>query len=189
MTHRAWYVSAGCPLAVGPGCSRTSDFLLLPQQLTVLLLPVLHVDQQRDEAVLHLFCKTQNSKVFVGFKDQTQNVLHLFIHELLLEQSVLSTVKNTRWLFVIEANNIVEIKLQVIHWPPSPTQRCERCSLFSLHIRCSNDWTVSKSSFYHSKAALQLSISAVLCDWSWLKNHVNPINNSVFFVLFFWTSS
>lgn len=120
MTHRAWYVSAGCPLAVGPGCSRTSDFLLLPQQLTVLLLPVLHVDQQRDEAVLHLFCKTQNSKVFVGFKDQTQNVLHLFIHELLLEQSVLSTVKNTRWLFVIEANNIVEIKLQVIHWPPSP---------------------------------------------------------------------
>lgn len=55
MTHRARYVRAGGPLAVGPGCGRASDFLLLPQQLTVLLLPVLHVDQQRDEAVLHLF--------------------------------------------------------------------------------------------------------------------------------------
>lgn len=54
MTHRARYVRAGCPLAIGPGCGCTPDFLLLPQQLTVLLLPVLHVDQQRDEAVLHL---------------------------------------------------------------------------------------------------------------------------------------
>ena len=54
MTHRAWYVRAVCPLAVGPGCRCTPDFLLLPQQLAVLLLPVLHVDQQRDEAVLHL---------------------------------------------------------------------------------------------------------------------------------------
>lgn len=55
MTHRAGYVRAGGPLAVGPGCGRASDFLLLPQQLAVLLLPVLHVDQQRNEAVLHLF--------------------------------------------------------------------------------------------------------------------------------------
>lgn len=54
MTHRARYVRAGCPLAVGSGCGCTSDFLLLPQQLTVLLLSVLHVNQQRDEAVLHL---------------------------------------------------------------------------------------------------------------------------------------
>lgn len=55
LTHRAWYVRAGCPLAVGACCGCASDFLLLPQQLTVLLLPVLHVDQQRNEAVLHLF--------------------------------------------------------------------------------------------------------------------------------------
>lgn len=55
MTHRAWYVRAGCPLAIRPGCRRTSDLLLLPQQLAVLLLSVLHIDQQRDEAVLHLF--------------------------------------------------------------------------------------------------------------------------------------
>lgn len=46
MSHRARYVRAGCPLAVGSGCSRTSDFLLLSQQLAMLLLSVLHVDQQ-----------------------------------------------------------------------------------------------------------------------------------------------
>lgn len=29
MTHRAWYVCAGCPLAIRTGCSHTSDLLLL----------------------------------------------------------------------------------------------------------------------------------------------------------------
>lgn len=55
VTHRARDVRAARPLAVGPGAARTSDLLPLAQQLAVLLLSVLHVDQQRDEAVLHLF--------------------------------------------------------------------------------------------------------------------------------------
>lgn len=54
VTHRSRDVRARRSLAVGPGCCGASDFLLFPQQLPVLLLPVLHVDQQRDEAVLHL---------------------------------------------------------------------------------------------------------------------------------------
>lgn len=53
VTHRSLDVCARS-LAVGPGCGGAPDFLLFPQQLPVLLLPVLHVDQQRDEAVLHL---------------------------------------------------------------------------------------------------------------------------------------
>lgn len=70
MTHRARYVRAGCPLAVGPGRGRgrAPDFLLFAQQLAVLLLPVLHVDEQRDEAVLHL----------VGFKSTTLEHLRYF---------------------------------------------------------------------------------------------------------------
>lgn len=58
MTHRSRDVRASGSLAVGPGCRRASDFLLFAQQLPVLLLPVLHVDQQRDEAVLHLELET-----------------------------------------------------------------------------------------------------------------------------------
>lgn len=58
MTHRSRDVRARRSLAVGPGCCGASDFLLFPQQLPVLLLPVLHVDQQRDEAVLHLDLET-----------------------------------------------------------------------------------------------------------------------------------
>lgn len=58
MTHRSRDVRAAGPLAVGPGRRRASDFLLFAQQLPVLLLPVLHVDQQRDEAVLHLGLET-----------------------------------------------------------------------------------------------------------------------------------
>lgn len=54
VTHRAGYVRAGRPLAVGPRRSRVPDFLLLPQQLAVLLLSVLHFNEQWDEAVLHL---------------------------------------------------------------------------------------------------------------------------------------
>lgn len=54
VTHRARYVCAARPLAVGATCRRASDLLLLAQQLAVLLLSVLHVDEQRDEAVLHL---------------------------------------------------------------------------------------------------------------------------------------
>lgn len=65
VTHRSRDVGAGGPLAVGPGCRRASDFLLFALQLPVLLLPVLHVDQQRDEAVLHLGLQT----VFKGGKD------------------------------------------------------------------------------------------------------------------------
>lgn len=68
-THRSRDVRAGAPLAVGPGCRGASDFLLLAQQLPVLLLPVLHVDQQRDEAVLHLHLET-------GFKDRTGGQFH-----------------------------------------------------------------------------------------------------------------
>lgn len=109
MTHRAWYVRAGRPLAVGPGCSRTSDFLLLAQQLTVLLLPVLHVDQQRDETVLHLIFFPPQTELNVSFSNGT-----LFIHTLLLEESILSTVKNTLWLFSTEADYTVEMKLQAL---------------------------------------------------------------------------
>lgn len=58
VTHRARDVRAGGPLAVGPRRGRAADFLLLAQQLAVLLLPVLHVDEQRDEAVLHLGSRT-----------------------------------------------------------------------------------------------------------------------------------
>lgn len=61
MTHRAGYMRAGGPLAVWPRRNRTSDFLLLPQQLAVLLLSVLHIDQQRYEAVLHLRANTQTN--------------------------------------------------------------------------------------------------------------------------------
>lgn len=68
VTHRARYVRAGWPLAVGPGRGRAPDFLLFAQQLAVLLLPVLHVDEQRDEAVLHL----------VGFKGTTRKHLRYF---------------------------------------------------------------------------------------------------------------
>lgn len=68
-THRSRDVRAGASLAVGPGCRRASDFLLLAQQLPVLLLPVLHVDQQRDEAVLHLRLET-------GFKERTGGEFH-----------------------------------------------------------------------------------------------------------------
>lgn len=64
MTHRAGYVRAGRPLAVGPRHSGASDFLLLPQQLAVLLLSVLHVDEQRDEAVLHLCARAQKKKPY-----------------------------------------------------------------------------------------------------------------------------
>lgn len=56
VTHRSRDVRARASLAVGPGRCAASDFLLLAQQLPVLLLPVLHVDEQRDEAVLHLKC-------------------------------------------------------------------------------------------------------------------------------------
>lgn len=59
VTHRSRDVRARRPLAVGPGCGGAPDFLLFPQQLPVLLLPVLHVDQQRDEAVLHLDTETR----------------------------------------------------------------------------------------------------------------------------------
>lgn len=58
VTHRSRDVRARGSLAVGPGCRGASDFLPFPQQLPVLLLPVLHVDQQRDEAVLHLDLQT-----------------------------------------------------------------------------------------------------------------------------------
>lgn len=58
VTHRSWDVRARRSLAVGPGCGGASDFLLFPQQLPVFLLPVLHLDQQRDEAVLHLELET-----------------------------------------------------------------------------------------------------------------------------------
>lgn len=58
VTHRARDVRAGGPLAVGPRRGRAADFLPLAQQLAVLLLPVLHVDEQRDEAVLHLGSRT-----------------------------------------------------------------------------------------------------------------------------------
>lgn len=58
VTHRSRDVRARRSLAVGPGCRSASDFLLFPQQLPVLLLPVLHVDQQRDEAVLYLDLQT-----------------------------------------------------------------------------------------------------------------------------------
>lgn len=58
VTHRSRDVRARRSLAVGSGCRRASDFLLFPQQLPVLLLPVLHVDQQRDEAVLNLDLET-----------------------------------------------------------------------------------------------------------------------------------
>lgn len=57
-THRSRDVRARRSLAVGPGGGGAPDFLLFPQQLPVLLLPVLHVDQQRDEAVLHLDTET-----------------------------------------------------------------------------------------------------------------------------------
>lgn len=57
-THRSRDVRARGSLAVGPGRHGASDLLLFPQQLPVLLLPVLHVDQQRDEAVLHLDLET-----------------------------------------------------------------------------------------------------------------------------------
>lgn len=59
VTHRSRDVRARGSLAVGPGCGGAPDFLLFPQQLPVLLLPVLHVDQQRDEAVLHLDTETR----------------------------------------------------------------------------------------------------------------------------------
>lgn len=59
VTHRSRDVRARRSLAVGPGCGGAPDFLLFPQQLPVLLLPVLHVDQQRDEAVLHLDTETR----------------------------------------------------------------------------------------------------------------------------------
>ncbi len=72
MSHRARYVRAGCPLAVGPGCGRTPDFLLLPQQLAVLLLPVLHVDQQRDEAVLHLRFQHKTPLLMLVFRIKLQ---------------------------------------------------------------------------------------------------------------------
>lgn len=65
VTHRPRDVRAGS-LAVGPGCRRASDLLLFPQQLPVLLLPVLHVDQQRDEAVLHLDLETALNDKFHG---------------------------------------------------------------------------------------------------------------------------
>lgn len=63
VTHRAGYVRAGRPLAIGPRRSRVTDFLLLPQQLAVLLLSVLHFNEQWDEAVLHLdTCKKNPPK-------------------------------------------------------------------------------------------------------------------------------
>lgn len=63
VTHRAGYVRAGRPLAVGPRRSRVPDFLLLSQQLAVLLLSVLHFNEQWDEAVLHLdTCKKTKTK-------------------------------------------------------------------------------------------------------------------------------
>lgn len=79
MTHRARYVRAGCPLAVGPGRRRTSDFLLLPQQLAVLLLSVLHVDQQRDEAVLHLFLLNTGPSRCLVFALDAQREKSIFI--------------------------------------------------------------------------------------------------------------
>lgn len=69
VTHRSRDVRAGASLAVGPGCRGASDLLLFAQQLPVLLLPVLHVDQQRDEAVLHLDSET-------GFKARTDGEWH-----------------------------------------------------------------------------------------------------------------
>lgn len=54
MTNRSRDVRARRSLAVGPSCRGASDFLLFAKQLPVFLLPVLHVDQQRDETVLHL---------------------------------------------------------------------------------------------------------------------------------------
>lgn len=62
MTHSARDVRAGGPLAVGPRGAGAADFLLLAQQLAMLLLPVLHVDEQRDEAVLHLRGKKKKSQ-------------------------------------------------------------------------------------------------------------------------------
>ena len=78
-THRARYVRAGCPLAVGPGRSRTSDFLLLPQQVAVLLLSVLHVDQQRDEAVLNLHTHTELRLVSVALRENALSLCSLCI--------------------------------------------------------------------------------------------------------------
>lgn len=64
MTHCARDVRAGGPLAVGPRRAGAAAFFLLAQQLAMLLLPVLHVDEQRDEAVLHLGGQGENhSKV------------------------------------------------------------------------------------------------------------------------------
>lgn len=67
LTHRAWYVCAVCPLTVGPRRGCTTDFLLLAQQFAVLLLFVLHVDQQRNKAVLDLHHTQHFSKLRQGF--------------------------------------------------------------------------------------------------------------------------
>ena len=100
-THRAMYVRAGRPLAVGRGRSRTSDFLLLAQQVAVLLLSVLHVDQQRDEAVLHLVSDT-TPVCSCWFHIQIY-VLHLFIH--------------TQWhkLFFIYCQILTRIHMTKLH--------------------------------------------------------------------------
>lgn len=131
MTHRARYVRAGCSLAVGPGCRRASDFLLLPQQLAVLLLSVLHVDQQRDEAVLHLVLQMENSLMCaVFFNDQTALIITTFNYTYNYRNLFLSA-ESCHWSKL----HYIAVKLRVIHW--SWFQNPELCGLFSLHSRCS----------------------------------------------------